>query len=77
MNEQEKEHLKLKIKKVTRKGYLEEGYVRSLIHFFAVPKGGNDIRVVYDDTKCGLNKIVWATNFHLPMVDSLLDISST
>ena len=73
----EKEKLASKITKIVKRGYLEKGYVRSLINFFAVPKGESDIRIVYDGTKCGLNQIVWAPNFHLPMVDSLLDISST
>jgi len=64
--------LRKKIEKVVNRGYLEEGYVGSLINYFAVPKGEGDIRVVYDGTKCGLNQCVWAPNFFLPSVDSLL-----
>ena len=64
--------LKQKIDKVCKRGYLEKGYVRSLINYFAVPKGEGDIRIVYDGTKCGLNQAVWSPNFYLPSVDSLL-----
>ena len=71
------DNLKKKIKKVSQRGYIEEGHVKSLISYFAVPKGEGDIRVVYDGTKCGLNDVVWAPNFYLPMVDSLLNVSST
>jgi len=66
------EQLKDKVEKVVHRGYVEEGYVGSLINYFAVPKGEGDIRVVYDGTKCGLNQCVWAPNFFLPSVDSLL-----
>jgi len=46
--------------------------VRSLTSFFAVPKAGTDIRVVYDATQYGLNDALWAPNFFLPTVDSIL-----
>jgi len=69
--------LQVKVSKVIKRGYLEDGYVASLINYFAVPKGDSDIRVVYDGTKCGLNQSVWAPNFYLPSVDSLLLSSST
>ena len=64
--------LRNKISKVINRRYLEGGYVASLINYFAVPKGDDDIRIVYDGTKCGLNQCVWAPNFYLPSVDSLL-----
>jgi len=64
--------LKQKINKVIKRGYMEDGFVSSLVSYFAVPKGEDDIRVVYDGTKCGLNEAVWAPNFYLPSVDSLL-----
>lgn len=62
----------LKLKKVRDRKYTLLGYVRSLAGYFAVPKAGTDIRVVYDTTKCGLNIAVWAPNFFLPTVDSIL-----
>jgi len=72
----EMQHLSKKVNKVLDRRYLESGYVHSLINYFAVPKGKDDIRVVYDGTKCGLNASVWAPNFFLPSVDSLLMYTS-
>ena len=37
--------------------------MKSLKSFFAVPKAGTDIQVVYDATQCGLNDALWAPNF--------------
>lgn len=68
--------LRKKVSKVVDRGYIESGHVKSLISFFSVPKGVGDIRVVYDGTRCGLNSVVWAPNFYLPMVDSLLNVST-
>jgi hypothetical protein len=36
-----------------------------------------DIRVVYDATVCGLNDALWAPNFFLPTVDSILRNASS
>lgn len=44
--------------------------------FFAVPKGTDDIRVVYDATKSGLNSAIWAPNFMLPTATSILNNAS-
>jgi hypothetical protein len=54
------------------RGYISMGEVKSLIFFFDVPKGLNDIRMVYDGTKSGLNAALWAPWLPLPTVDSLL-----
>ena len=35
-------------------------------------KGVGDIRIVYDSTACRLNKALWAPNFFLPTIDSIL-----
>ena len=70
--------LEKKIKKVKEnRGYMEEGWVESLTSFFAVPKGEDDIRVVYDATKSGLNKALWAPNFPLPTIDGVLNQSDS
>lgn len=66
------EKLQNKIQKVIDRGYVRPGFVWSLTGYFAVPKAETDIRVVYDATKCGLNDAVWAQNFFLPTVDSIL-----
>ena len=55
-----------KIDAMVGKSYLEEGLVRTSLHYFAVPKGESDIRVVFDGTPCGLNDSLWSPNFFLP-----------
>eukprot|EP00957_Ditylum_brightwellii_P047278 3591614-Ditylum_brightwellii.AAC.1 len=37
--------------------------------YFDVDKGKEDIQIVYDASKCGLNAAVWSPNFGLPTVD--------
>ena len=61
-----------KLGKVRERGYVMPGEVQSLTGFFAVPKGDDDIRIVYDATACGLNAALWAPNFALPTIDSVL-----
>jgi hypothetical protein len=51
---------------------LGPGEVKSLVNYFSVPKGEDDIRVVFDGSKFGLNTALWAPPFALPTVDSLL-----
>ena len=46
--------------------------IKSLIKFFDVPKGEDDIRLVYDGKANGLNACVWVPTFWLPTLDSLL-----
>ena len=64
--------LKDKVSVPRRRRYITRGYVKSLTGFFAVPKGENDIRIVYDASKCGLNDALWCPNFFLPTIDSVL-----
>ena len=64
--------LRTKLQKVCNRNYIAEGFVQSLTGYFAVPKGDSDIRVVYDGTQSGLNDSLWAPNFFLPTVDSVL-----
>ena len=64
--------LRTKLRKVRKQSYIQPGFVRSLTGYFAVPKAKTDIRVVYDATRCGLNDALWAPNFFLPVVDSIL-----
>ena len=52
-----RELVKLKIDKVRARAYIAEGLVLSLSSFFHVPKGDEDIRIVYDLTACGLMKL--------------------
>ena len=46
--------------------------MQSLTDFFSVPKGDDDIRMVYNGTSSGLNDVLWVPSFPLPTVDSLL-----
>jgi hypothetical protein len=43
-----------------------------LIKYFAVPKGEEDIRLIYDARAKKLNKCVWVPTFWLPTVDLLV-----
>ena len=70
--EDKREKLKKKVAKPVLRGYISDGYVKSLTGFFQVPKGEDDIRVVYDASKSGLNDALWAPNFFLPTVDTVL-----
>ena len=62
-----------KVKSPISRGYISSGEVKSLSGFFSVPKGEDDIRIVYDMTKCGLNACLWSPRFFLPVPDSLFD----
>lgn len=67
-----KEKVKAKLEKVRVRRYIAKGYVVSLTSFFSVPKGDNDIRMVYDGTKSGLNESMWVPRFGLPTIDTHL-----
>ena len=71
-NEEDGERVNKKINGVREKKYIVEGLVRALIHYFYVPKGDFDVRIVYNGTGCGLNSYVWAPNFGLPDVKDTL-----
>jgi hypothetical protein len=62
-----------KLKAVQAKGYKAEGEVWGLTSYFAVPKGADDIRMVYDATASGLNSCLWVPSFWLPSAESLVD----
>ena len=64
--------MKEKLRKVTDRKYISKDVVLSLINCFAVEKGSDDIRLVYDGTKSKLNAAVFAPNFYLPFLDSVL-----
>ena len=65
-----------KIGGMLARSYLEPGFVTNALHYFAVPKGETDIRVVFDGTSSGLNETLWAPNFYLPTArDAALHLS--
>jgi len=64
--------MRKKLDKIRKLGYIRPGEVKSLTSFFSVPKGDNDIRMVYDGTKSGLNDAMWAPWFALPTIETHL-----
>jgi hypothetical protein len=52
--------------KVCKRGYIALGKVSSLTHYFYVPKGDTDIRMVYNGTSWGLNDCLFSPHFGLP-----------
>ena len=71
-----KDRVKLKLSKVILRGYLALGAVLSLTSYFHVPKGEDDIRMVYDATACGLNDALWAPTFWMPTILNVLDAAT-
>ena len=69
-----REMAKEKILKVVKRGYLRTlgTKIKSMIKYFAVPKGEDDIRMVYDATANHLKECVWVPTFWLPTIDSLI-----
>ena len=63
-----------KIGKVIKRRFLltTDLPIKSFIKFFAVPKGEDDIRLVYDATANKLNECVWVPSFWLPTINSLV-----
>ena len=62
-----------KLQKVVDRGYLDnQQVVVSFTTYFHVPKGDEDIRMVYDGTKCGLNGAVWVPTFFMPTIQAHL-----
>jgi hypothetical protein len=47
--------MRKQLDKVRKRRYIAPGFVSSLTSFFAVPKGSDDIRMVYDASVSGLN----------------------
>ena len=67
--------VKAKLDNVIAKGYVskvEPSALKSLMFMFDVPKGDEDIRMVYDGSKSGLNDALWAPWFALPTVDAMV-----
>ena len=61
-----------KLEKVRKRKYIAPGKVSSLTDFFSVPKGADDIRLVYNGTSSGLNDILWVPGFPMPTADTIL-----
>jgi hypothetical protein len=61
-----------KLGKVRERRYVTKGGVHSMNSFFAVPKGTEDVQMVYDGTKSGLNNAIWVPRFPLTTVNMML-----
>ena len=64
--------LERKAKKLVSKGLIGVGSVKRYITFLLVPKGENDMHMVYDETSCYLNDTLWAPNFYLPTTGTII-----
>ena len=62
------ELMRKKILGVRKREYICPGPVVSGTHYFCVPKGSDDVRMVYNGTSCGLNEVLFAPRFGLPTV---------
>ena len=65
-----------KISKVRSHGYITTRLVLSLTSFFQVPKGEDDIRMVYNLTACGINATLWAPSFWMLTITDVLDCAT-
>jgi hypothetical protein len=81
LKEYKKEVIRGKVRKFIKKGYVSppEGKVKSLIKYFAVPKGVlervvQDWRMVFHAGANKLNDCVWDPSFTLSLLNSLLRI---
>ena len=64
-----------KLRKFLHRGYLKLtslATLKNLTDFFAVPKGTDDIRMVFNGTKSGLTAVTWAPSYWLPNAPSML-----
>jgi hypothetical protein len=61
-----------KLEKLLRRRYITAGPCRNTVPRFAVPKGADDIRVVWDLKKNGLNAQMYTPTFFLPSMGTYL-----
>jgi hypothetical protein len=61
-----------KLEKLLRRRYITCGVCKNTVPRFAVPKGSDDIRVVWDLKKSGLNEHMFTPSFFLPTVATYL-----
>ena len=72
-DEELKAKIKEKLQKVIEKGYIEITdiqMVESIMYMFDVVKG-DDMCIVYDGSKSGLNNALWAPQFALPTINRM------
>jgi hypothetical protein len=57
-----------KLAKVCKREYIARGFVESLMAFFEVPKGKDNICLVYNGSISGLHITIWVSRFFLPTI---------
>lgn len=65
-----------KLDKVLERQYILKGPVKAFIDYFDVPKGPDDIRVVYHGSKSGLNAQLWTPRFYMPNGSAATNVMS-
>ena len=70
------DQVKRKLSKVINRGYISPEEMVNVTSYFDVPKGDDDIRMVYDFTASKLNDALWAPNFWLPTISNVLDCTT-
>lgn len=53
---------------------MEFDLLMGLTKFFAMPKGINDLQMVYDASVSGLNEVIWTPSFMLMMPNVLVRV---
>ena len=71
-DDNKREMIQSKVDKIRLTQYIDSGLVVSSIDVFDIPKGEDDIQLVYNGTSCGLNDVLWVPWSPLPTVDTHL-----
>ena len=66
--------LRKKEEKLLHRRYIELGFVDCIVPRFGVPKGEDDIRLVWDATRNGNNDTLYAPSFWMPTFRTLQDL---
>jgi hypothetical protein len=66
------DRMRKKLSAVKERRYIRPGFVKSLTSYFLVPKGEEDMHMVYDGTVSGLNDCIWVPCFLLPTMNTHL-----
>ena len=61
-----------KMRKKFARGYITEGVILALTSFFYVPKGTDDILIMFYTTVSGINNSLWDPNFVVTSMGSYL-----
>ena len=70
------EMIKKKVYKVRSRRYISGVTVLRLTALFYVPKGEDDIRLVYCLTASGMNDAFWDPTFCMPLEDNVLEVAT-